>query len=182
MKTEQETTQETKPCAKCKGTGQYSHCWVNNTFQPGPCDRCGATGLQARPDTKAILALITKENKATGKRSFRKSKPDLDEYRNILHGQAYYVWRMVRFHSGNDVTMPVCASSCVRNDSWIDLLDTMADLIAAKCFGTNIAAAYRWGNALGHSLPVPDNMPASAHSCGPVADEHKPESELAELI
>ncbi len=175
-------TIETKDCPKCKGTGTYSHCWdkTSGDFKPGPCDRCNATGKQDKPDISAIIALISKTDKA-GKKTIRKSKPDLDEYRNILHGQVYYVWRMVRFHSGKDVTMPVCAMSCVRNDAWLDLLDLMADQISAKVYGTNMAAAYRWGNALGHSLPVPDGMPATTYSCGPVADEHKPESEQPEL-
>jgi len=74
------------------------------------------------------------------------------------------------------------ATTAVHYDPYFDELDTFAGLLAKKFFGTELAAAYRWGNALGHSLPVPDNMPASAFSCGPASDEHKPVEEMPELI
>ena len=171
---------DSKPCNRCKGTAIDSYVWNGKDHAPGPCARCDATGHQSKPDFGAILDLITKKSK-DGKIAFRKSKPDLQEFKIVLHGQAYFVWRMVRFHGGADVTMPMIAGLCVRNDSYYDELDQFACLLAKHFMGTDMAAAYRWARALGHSVSVPDSMPASAFPCGPVADEHKPEQEMMEL-
>jgi len=172
---------DTKPCNRCKGTAVDNYVWNGKEHTHGPCARCKATGIQSKPDFAAILDLITKKNAKTGLISFRKSKPDLKEWHDTTHGQAYFVWRMVRFHGGADVTLPMTASLCVRNDSYYDELDAFASLLAKKFMGTDMAAAYRWAGALGHSVTVPDNMPSSAYACGPVADCDKPEQELMEL-
>ncbi len=134
------------------------------------------------PNWKEILNLITKPSK-TGKRAFRKSKPDfVNEHANRNEGRAYFVWRLVRFHGGADVTMPVCAMGAITGDPYEPELDYFASELAKRFFGTDMAAAYRWAGALGHNVIVPDSMPASAHSCGPVADENKPEMETMELL
>ena len=91
---------------------------------------------------------------------------------------------MARFHGGADVTMPVCASMDVAGDPFVDVLDIIADRVAQRVYGTDKAAAYRWGSALfGSDMKVPDGMPASAYSCGPVVlDGDKPEEEMMELV
>lgn len=171
---------ETKPCGRCKGKGQTDYEWNGTTHTTGTCSECKGSGQINKPDFAQILDLITKPGK--NGRTFRKSKPAFEnEFRNRWEGRAYFVWRMIRFHGGADVTMPVCATSAIHYDPYFDELDQLASLLAKRFFGTDMVAAYRWGNALGYNLPVPDNMPASAFSCGPVADEHKPELEVAEL-
>jgi hypothetical protein len=178
-----------RPCKKCKGTGTHDHHWHydeatgKGEFGPGPCDACGATGKIAKPDFNQIFECVTKGKKGETKRSFRNSKPKFqNEFKNPAEGRAYYVWRMVRFHGGADVTMPVVASMCVSYDPYERELDAFASHIAKATFGTDMAAAYRWANALGYSVHVPEGQPATAHSCGPVCDESKPRQEQAELF
>jgi hypothetical protein len=176
-------------CKKCKGTGQHDHFWHYDEttgkgyFGPGPCEYCGTTGKIAKPDFNTIFLTVTKGKKGDDKRSFRNSKPKFEnEFKNPAEGRAYYVWRMVRFHGGADVTMPVVASMCVNYDPYERELDAFAGKIAKAAFGTEMAATYRWANALGYDLPVPASEPATAHSCGPVADCNKPPVEQAELF
>lgn len=173
---------ESRPCAACKGSKTTDRHWDGKGFGLGPCKECNASGIQFAPDVAAILELITKKTK-TG-RAFRQSKPKLNECHDKLHAQAYYVWRLVRFHGGVDVTMPMVASLFMnsRHYAWMDHLDLIVDALAKRTFGTNLAAAYRWSNALGGSLTVPAGMPATAYSGGPaVMDQNKPAQELLEL-
>ena len=178
-----------RACKKCKGTGTHNYHWHWNAetmkgfHGPGPCDACGATGRIAKPDFDAIFEKVTKGGKkGDAKRSFRRSKPKFEnEFRNLSEGRAYFVWRMARFHGGADVTMPVCASSAILYDPYEKELDAFAGKIAKVAFGTEMAAAYRWANALGGSVPVPADQPASAFPGGPVADSDKPLAEQPEL-
>jgi len=87
---------------------------------------------------------------------------------------------MARFHGGKDVTMPVTATCLIDGDPFEDMLGKVAELVAVKAFGTDMAAAYRWAGALGHSVNVPNGMPSSAYSGGPTYDSSKPEFEFPE--
>jgi len=147
----------TRTCERCKGTGVSC---LGNT-----CRLCGGTGKIDPPDVEAITKAITTSRGASkGKRRFRASKPKEGGPR------AYYVWRMARFHGGADVSMPVCAMMDIEGDPFEPELDALASEVAKVVFGTDKAAAYRWANALGHDLSVPDGMPASAYPGGPVHD------------
>src|SRR5574343_992450 len=151
---------ETRDCKRCKGTAVAdSWIWDDATqtgkFGPAPCKECDATGKFAKPDFNSIFETITKGTKGTEKRTFRASKPKFqNEFKNKAEGRAYYVWRLARFHGGKDVTMPVVASVCVSYDPYEKELDAFASLIAKKGFGPDLAAAYRWTNALGGSVAV----------------------------
>lgn len=178
-----------RPCTVCKGTGINHHdAWTSLDGHSYPerndaCYACDGKGSFEAPDIEAIVCAITKPNKATGKRAFRKSKPPFEnEFKNKSESRAYFVWRLARFHGGADVTMPVMAETAIHGDPFEPELNLLAEKVAKMAFGTDMAAAYRWCGALGHSVNVPDGQPASAYSCGPVADEHKPEAELPELI
>jgi hypothetical protein len=157
-----------RSCKKCKGTGTHDHHWhwdaatLHGHHGPGPCGECGATGKIAKPDFDAIFLAVTKGKKGEEKRSFRSSKPKLEnEYKSLSEGRIYFVWRMARFHGGADVTMPVCASMAVTYDPYDKELDAFASHVAKAAFGTDMAAAYRWANALGHNVPVPANQPVA---------------------
>jgi len=97
--------------------------------------------------------------------------------------RAYYVWRMARFHGGADVTMPVVASVLRGNDPFVKELDALAELVAKKVFGTDMAAALRWGSALGFlNQAIPAGLPGSAYPNGPVVlDGNKPVAESLEI-
>lgn len=178
-----------RPCKRCKGTGIDQNVWFYNDvtkesgWKPGPCKECGATGKIAMPDFDAIFLIVTKGKKGTDKRSFRSAKPKFEnEYKNLAEGRAYFVWRLARFHGGQDVTMPVCAEMTITYDPYKDVLDQFASMLARSVFGTDMAGASRWMSALGYDVNVPEGLPASAYSGGPVADENKPAEEQLELV
>jgi hypothetical protein len=152
------------PCPKCNGTGKYLQkgftALSGTVYQDTEhtCYTCDGTGRFNRPDLNAILAAITN----TRTHGLRASKPKGNDRR------AYYVWRLARFHGGADVRMPMCAVFDSGSDPYLPLLDALADIVARKAFGTDLAAAFRWGNALGTlDVPAPDGLPATAYAGGP---------------
>lgn len=165
---------ETRPCKQCKGEGRYF--WKGFTTNEGKvypdewkqCYACEGGGTFAKPDYKSVWAQIK------GRKGLKAKRPD--------DRRAYYVWRMARFHGGADVTMPVTASLGVRSDPYREELDAMADLVAKHVFGTDLAAAHRWGRTLGHIDRDMPGLPASAYTGGPVADSAKPIEEALELL
>ena len=100
------------------------------------CLSCNGTGIFNPPDPIAI------EEEIRGRKGLRSQRPKSD--------RAYYVWRLARFHGGKDMTMPVMASVYIHGDPFVDELNKIADDTAKKYFGTDIAAAKRWGRALGN--------------------------------
>jgi len=180
---------EHRDCKRCKGTKTATK-WIydpitkKGDFGPAPCDECNATGMISKPDFDNIFQVITKKVKGSEKRAFRTGKPKFEnEHKNQEEGRAYYVWRMVRFHSGQDVTMPVVASMCVTYDPFERELDAFASYVAKGAFGTDLAGATRWARALGYEVRDTPNLPASAQSGGPVVlDNDKPPAEHPELF
>lgn len=135
-----------------------------------PCLSCNGKGEFAPLDIQGIANAI----KGRNPRKLCSKRPD--------DKRAYYVWRLARFHGGADVTMPMGASMDVRNDPFHYELDVMADSVARAVFGTDLAAAHRWGRAFGtidRDLP---GLPDSAYSGGRVVDCDKPAEEQAELF
>jgi hypothetical protein len=165
-----DSTQAPRICQSCKGTGK-------RTYSDKPCLTCnGQVNIEA-PNVQSILTLIK------GRKGLRSKAPDVHGVNwTLLNLRAYYVWRLARFHGGMDVTMPMTATSLVHGDPFVHELGALAEAVAKRVYGTDMAAAYRWAGALGGSVTVPDGMPASAYPCGPVVlDGNKPEEELAEL-
>jgi hypothetical protein len=92
-----------------------------------------------------------------GRKGLRSTKPK-------GFGFAAYVWRMARFHSGADMTMPVTCEFDLAN--WADHSytkgdreafkalreegDKMADRVCKDLGLDDKAAARRWGRALGY--------------------------------
>ncbi len=172
-----------RPCGYCKGSGTREN--VLFKYRPNqpeqiPCRNCKGVGTFPALDIQAILdEVFTKRGK---KRTFRKSYAAAPGYENLVKARAYYVWRLARFHGGADVTMPFTATTLSAFDPFVPELDALADVVAKVVFKTNMAAAYRWGNALGGSYNVPEGLPATAYPCGPVADAAKPAFEALELL
>jgi len=158
-------------CTRCNGTGK-------NSYNGKACYACNGTGQFSEPDYKQILKslLITRKSKQTFRASAPKGRDTVEEKRS------YYVWRLTRFHGGADVTMPVMAESYISGDPFAKDLDKFAGMIAQRVYGTQMAAAYRWGSIFGAVKNIPGGLPGSAYPGGYVADKNKPLEELAELI
>ena len=164
------------PCTKCNGSGRYiSEAWTATDGRQFPrveraCPYCDGRATFDAPDVAAIWQSI-KGRKPGSVRSKRPNDP-----------RPYFVWRMVRFHTGADVTLPVTASMEIAGDPFYELLDTVARIIAKRLTGHRSAGVARWRSAMYGTDPQDRYMPASAFSGGPVADADKPETELLELF
>lgn len=165
---------ENRNCKRCDGTGiNVSRGFTTASGEHFPeirskCWSCEGNGTFAPLDIPAILTEIK------GRKGLRSARPK--------SARAYYIWRMARFHGGVDVTMPVCASLDNDGDPFLKELDALADAVAKRVYGTDKAAAYRWGRAMGYSLPDNGNLPATAYAGGPVVTAEKPLEEMMELL
>jgi hypothetical protein len=175
-------------CTRCKGTCKRvspGFTALDGTVYPEriyDCTACGGRGTFPALDIPAITALIL-----TGKdRRFRKSWPSkLSPWRSkdAHERRAYYVWRLARFHGGADVTMPMTAMTVSEGDPFKKVLDALSDVVARKVYGSDMAAAHRWGSLLGFSKGAPEGLPAAAYENGPVVtDGQKPDFEQLELV
>jgi len=154
-----------RACLSCKGSGLHHHEAFTSGTESFPakdyrCNACGGTGVFAAIAVPAILEAIR------GRKGLCSRRPE--------GARAYYVWRMARFHGGIDVTMPVVATMLSCGDPFRAEMDIMADAVAKRVYGTNLAGAHRWGMAL-------EGLPETAYSSGPVLAGEKPDLELAEL-
>lgn len=141
-----------------------------------PCHSCDGAGEFPAVNVEMILAAIK------GRKGLRSKPPK--PHGDVNDRRAYYVWRLARFHGGADVTMPVTATLLLHNDPFVRELDALADAVAKRVFGSDLAAAHRWGRALGHLDRDLPGLPATAYSNGPVLgpDILKPDEELPELF
>ncbi len=170
---------EQRNCTSCKGAGKRETIYLaltGATIPERPCHSCDGSGTFVAVDVPAILEAIK------GRKGLRTKPPDCyGTSRTTANTRAYYVWRLARFHGGVDVTMPVMASTLIAGDPFLAELDALADAVARRVYGTDRAAAFRWANALGGSVAVPDGLPPTAYACGPVLMAEKPEEEMGEL-
>jgi hypothetical protein len=161
-------------CKCCEGVGtrtQRAFTTLAGQQYPertDPCFFCEGRGTFSEPDVRAILDAIK------GRRGLCSKRP--------ADNRAYFVWRLARWHGGADVTMPVTAWSTIHGDPYKDELNTLAETVARHVFGTDLAAAHRWGLLLGHLDKEMPGLPDSAYPLGRVADADKPEEEALELI
>lgn len=148
-------------CPECDGG--IAKNWKGD---PVTCDECGGTGLLPAFDLDEIITRI----KGRKPRTLRSKAPEhWGRECNQHDKRAYYVWRMAKFNGGQDMTMPMTAMSVMRHDrAMMHHLDEIADAVARACFKTDMAAAYRWGRALGLTNAQPPNdMPVTAYEGGP---------------
>lgn len=150
---------ETRTCTHCKGSGK------NTFYADKPCRCCEGTGSFEAPDLKGIVeGIVSTRGKNKGR--LLKSKPRVDH--KTAHGnRVYFVWRLARFHGGQDVRMPVMAYADIGGDPFSKELEALAEAVARRAFGTDRAAAYRWVGALGHNVDVPEGQPLTAYPNGP---------------
>ena len=148
-------------CTRCKGTGELPPI-PHIDRAPTRCYSCEGRGTFDAPDVADIMAAIV-STRGPNKGRLRKARPSYDN-----GARPYYVWRMARFHGGADVTLPVMAGLDVTGDPYVEILDLLADEVAKRAFGTDRAAAHRWGPLIGAgALPDEPGLPPTAYPCGP---------------
>lgn len=129
------------------------------------CPTCGGTS-KVTVDPAAILTAVT-VSRGPEKGKLRKSRPALPQDKGGAYGAAF-VWRLIRFNNGSDLTMPVMAYDYVglvglRNPAddavraHLDaLIDHVGNVLCGKLEMMRGAAA--WGRVLG--LPEADRVHA----------------------
>lgn len=144
---------EKRACLRCEGSKVVTSkgfTALNGKVFPDvtrPCTCCNGVGEYPEVDENAIMeALIATRGKNKGQIRAAMSSPVNG---SIQDERAYYVWRMARFHSGKDTTMPMTANMITRGDPFRKELDALADKVADVYFGNNILGAARWAKAFG---------------------------------
>ena len=112
------------------------------------CYACNGEGIFPKVDVDGIRQLLL-ASKGKNKGKLRAAMTSPVYTQPINEKRAYYVWRLARFHGGKDPRMPMMADLTSRGDPFKKDLDLMADAMAKESFGTDMAAAIRWGRALG---------------------------------
>lgn len=164
------------PCRRCNGSKLTIHeAWTamdgrNFPRREQPCLWCDGVGIFEKPD----IIELTKAIKGRKPGKLRSKRPD--------DTRAYFIWRMVRFHTGDDVCLPMMAQMDISADPYRELLEVVAEEVAAHLTGHTSAGRARWQAAMYGTAPQERYMPQSAFPGGPVADEHKPMEELLELL
>lgn len=171
-------------CGRCKGTKiTKGMSGEGYNFPDRPCYFCDGKGVLGGFDPLTIVkaCFVVKPGKSA---RFRQSPPSKwsARKRGSDGARAYYVWRMVRFHGGKDVTMPMEAISVCEGDPALPLLDVLVSVVAKRVCGTDRAAAYRWGRLLvDPTLPeYPPGEPLSATTHQPAILEAEMDHEPAE--
>ena len=163
---------ESRPCKRCLGVGALRRGYGDDPDAMQECYGCHGAKVFAAPDMAKILERISTTRGGNGKRKIRASwKREDNRYENRDEGRAYYVWRIARFNGGKDVCLPMTADMLVRSDPFKPELEKMADEVAKAAFGTDMAAALRWGRALGYDIPTIPGEPATAQTGGPVRED-----------
>lgn len=145
---------EPLPCTICKGTKNiHSEGFTSldgKVYPPTdrPCISCDGRGEFPPLVVEDIISRI-KATKGKNKGKIRASMTAPFRSNSPEEGRAYYVWRLARFHGGRDMTLPMSADLVVRGDPFKKELDEIADAVAKIAFGTDMAAAARWGKAFG---------------------------------
>lgn len=144
---------ETLPCSRCEGTKiRVSEGFTTEDGRvyprtEKPCHACEGRGDFPPVNINAIMAaIVPKQGKNKGSLRATMTAP----YRGTVNdARAYYTWRLARFHGGKDMRMPMSADMVCWGDPHRDFLDKLSEQVAKRFFGTDMAAAIRWGQAFG---------------------------------
>jgi hypothetical protein len=130
------TIPATLPCKCCKGTGIRPALISDGKvlIKEKECFDCKGTGTFSAPDFEQIITLIK------GRKGLRSNRPN--------ERRAYYVWRLARFHGGQDVTLPMMAELDNAADPYKDILNLLAQSVAKHVYGSGSAGTERWQRAL----------------------------------
>ena len=127
-------------CTRCGGIGQVDH-WRNDGTKV-QCTCCDGRGTFEAPDLEQLCAAI----KGRKPRTVRSKRPD--------DPRAWFLWRMVRFHTGKDVTLPMTATIAIEGDPFKPALDAAAKVIAMHFTGKESVGSARWRHAIHGESPA----------------------------
>lgn len=138
-----------RPCKICSGAGTRAR---YGTEERIACYACGGVGTFAPPMIDWLVEAITKPVKGTGKRVLKRSLPVQARHpkwparRSQAAERLAYVHRMVEFHAGWDVRLPMCTD--VPGDPFLGLLDDLAEELVRVCLGRSSIGRGRWQGAM----------------------------------
>lgn len=152
---------KTFPCHGCGGLGRILY----NDRPSRECGLCRKGTITV--ERGAIMdALISTQGRNKGR--FRRSRPKLP-WDGGVYGAAY-CWRMIRFDTGRDMTMPVMAPYYVGNPGkeLTAALDAVAESIGAELFGqaAMMRGTARWAGALTGDYRLADALGVGAGTVG----------------
>ena len=165
------------PCKNCNGAGHYLHKGFTVDDEDGrrdypsrweTCHSCNGSGWFHAPDLKALAT------------SIKGRKPGALKSRRPDDARGYFVWRLARFHGGKDVCLPMGAEMEISGDPYKEILDTLAEIIARKLFGSGNVGRARWQTAM-HGSHNYSDVPADVQIM-PVHDGSKPLCEILETV
>ena len=152
----------TMNCTRCNGAGLVDH-WRRDGSKV-TCTCCDGRGTFEAPDLEQLCIAIKGRKPGT----LRSKRPD--------DARAWFLWRMCRFHSGKDVTLPMTASLAVDGDPFVPTLDAAARVIAQHLTGKDSIGSARWRHAMHGETPADPSILSR-----PVTDGGKPFEESLEL-
>ena len=153
---------KTLNCTHCHGAGETKHWRNDGTMRV--CSCCDGRGTFESPDLKQLCEAI----KGRKPRTVRSRRPE--------DPRAWFLWRMVRFHNGQDVTLPMTATMAVDGDPFKPTLEIAAQMIAKHFTGKTSIGSARWRHAIHGETPAD-----TAVLDMPVCDGNKPFIEMQEL-
>tara|TARA_Y100000004_G_scaffold190198_1_gene246976 strand:+ start:199 stop:666 length:468 start_codon:yes stop_codon:yes gene_type:complete len=153
---------KTLPCNTCEGAGEVLHWRKDGTKVT--CSDCEGRGFFESPD----LVQLSKAIKGRKPGTVRSKKPE--------DCRAWFLWRMVRFHSGQDVTLPMTATMAISGDPFKPTLEIAAEMIARHLTGKESIGTARWHHAIHGDTPADASILDM-----PVANGDKPFAERLEL-
>lgn len=132
-------------CPNCKGRGYVERF----TGRRASCRICTGTGRVEIDVDRIRQAVLSTQGPNRGK--IRVADNGMFD----VYG-ARYVWRLARFHGGEDTSMPVMAYYHIgcgglrskESDEVLAVLDPLVRELAREHFGTDLAAAAAWSGVL----------------------------------
>ena len=152
---------QTFTCPDCHGTIEL----VSQFYPTAPCRLC-VGGTVTVDHAKIKAALLSTRGANEGR--FRRSRPALP-YDGGVYGAAY-CWRMIRFDTGADMTLPMNAPFYVGipGEEITAALDEAVAVIGAELFGkaAMLRGLARWHSAMTGDYRLADALGVGAGTVG----------------